>query len=88
MPIHSDLCNNPEPFQNTQPECFCFTEFHIYAVKKKKKKRGEMSGAELGVTDKMEAQLQHPLFVPQAQTQDEGVRPFDSDFFFYSPWLS
>ena len=47
-----------------------------------------MSGAELGVTDKMEAQLQHPLFVPQAQTQDQGVRPFDSDFFFYSPWLS
>ena len=61
---------------------------YLCCKKKKKKKRGEMSGAELGITDKMEAQLQLPLFVPQAQTQDEGVRPCDSDFFFYSPWLS
>jgi len=41
-----------------------------------------MLGAALGIADKMEAWPQHPLFFPQAQTQDEGVRPCDSDLFF------
>ena len=45
-----------------------------------------MSGAMLGITDEMEARPQPPLFVPQARTQDEGVRPHDSDLFF--PLLS
>ena len=40
------------------------------------------SGAALGITDKMEAWPQLPLFVPQAWTRDEGVRPCDSDLFF------
>ena len=43
-----------------------------------------LSGAALGITDKVEAQPQHPLLVPQARTQEEGVRPCDSDFFFLS----
>ena len=30
------------------------------------------------------ARPQPPLFVPQARTRDEGVRPCDSDFFFLS----
>ena len=34
----------------------------------------QLLGAMLGITDKMEAQPQPPLFVPQAQTQDEGLR--------------
>ena len=41
-----------------------------------------MSGATLGITDKMEAQPQLPLLILQARTQDEGVRPCDSDLFF------
>lgn len=41
-----------------------------------------LSGATLGLTDKMEARPQLPLLVPQARTQDEGVRPCDSDLFF------
>ena len=41
-----------------------------------------LSGAALGITDKMEAGPQLSLLVPQAQTQDEGVRPHDSDLFF------
>ena len=41
-----------------------------------------VSGAALGITDKMEARSQLPLFVPQAWTWDEGVRPCDSDLFF------
>ena len=41
-----------------------------------------VSGATLGITDKMEARPQLPLLVPQAQTRDEGVRPCDSDLFF------
>ena len=45
-----------------------------------------VSGAALGITDKMEAWPQLPLFVPQARTWDEGVRPCDSDLFF--PLLS
>ena len=43
---------------------------------------GYMSGAALGITDKMEAQPQLPLLVLQARTWDEGVRPCDSDLFF------
>ena len=43
-------------------------------------------GATLGITDKMEARPQPPLFVPQAWTRDEGVRLCDSDFLF--PFLS
>ena len=42
----------------------------------------QLLGAMLGITDKMEAQPQPPLFVPQAQTQDEGLRPCDSDLYF------
>ena len=45
-----------------------------------------MSGATLGITDKMEARPQLPLLVLQARTQDEGVRPCDSDLCF--PFLS
>ena len=41
-----------------------------------------MSGAMLGITDKMEAQPQPPLLVLQARSQDEGVRFCDSDLFF------
>ena len=47
---------------------------------------GLLSGATLGITDKMEAWPQTPLFVLQAQTQDEGGRPCHSDLFF--PLLS
>ena len=36
-----------------------------------------MSGAALGITDKMEARPQPPLLVPQAWTRDEGVRSYD-----------
>ena len=43
---------------------------------------GLLSGATLGITDKMEAWPQLPFLVPQAWTQDEGVRPCDSDLFF------
>ena len=42
---------------------------------------GLLLGAALGITDKMEAWPQLLLFVLQARTQDEGVRPCDSDFF-------
>ena len=50
-------------------------------------KEGHLSscgGATVGsrITDKMEERPQLPLFVPQAWTQDEGVRPYDSDLFF------
>ena len=41
-----------------------------------------MSGAVLGITDKMEAQLQPSLLILQAQSQDERVRFCDSDLFF------
>ena len=41
-----------------------------------------VSGAALGITDKMEAWPQPPLLIPQAQSQGEGVRPCDSDLFF------
>ena len=44
--------------------------------------RSPVSGAMLGITDKMVAQPQPRLFVPQARTPDEGVRPYDSDLFF------
>ena len=44
--------------------------------------RGAMSGAALGITDKMEAWPQPPLLILQAQPQDERVRPCDSDLFF------
>ena len=40
-----------------------------------------LSGAALGITDKMEARLPNPLLVPQAQTRDEGVSSCDSDLF-------
>ena len=42
-----------------------------------------MLGATLGITDKMEARPQFPLLVLQARTRDEGVRPCDSDLFFF-----
>ena len=41
----------------------------------------KLSGAALGITDKMEAWPQPPLLIPQAQTRDEGVRPCNSDLF-------
>ena len=41
-----------------------------------------LSGATLGITDKMEAWPQPPLLSPQARTWDEGVRPCNSDLFF------
>ena len=43
---------------------------------------GAMSGAGLGITDKMEAWPQPPLLILQARSQDEGVSPCDSDLFF------
>ena len=42
----------------------------------------EVSGATLGITDKMEAWPQPPLLILQAQSQDEGVGSCDSDLFF------
>ena len=42
----------------------------------------KVSGAMLGITDKMEAWPQPPLLILQAQSWDEGVRPYDSDLFF------
>ena len=42
----------------------------------------DLSGATLHITDKMEAWPQFPLFVPQARTWDEGVRPCVSDLNF------
>ena len=39
-------------------------------------------GAALGITDKMEAWPQPPLLIPQAWSQDKGVRSCDSDLFF------
>ena len=37
--------------------------------------------AALGITDKMEAQPQPPLLIPQAWSRDEGVSSCDSDLF-------
>ena len=50
------------------------------------KASGLLLGAALGISDKMEARPQPPLFVLQARTWDEGVMPCDSDLFF--PLLS
>ena len=41
-----------------------------------------MSGAALGITEKMEARPQPPFLISQAWPQDEGVRLCDSDLFF------
>ena len=41
-----------------------------------------VSGATLGITDKMEARPQTPLLILQAQSRDEGVRPYNSDLSF------
>ena len=41
-----------------------------------------VSGATLGITDKMEARPQTPLLIPQAWPRDEGVRPCNSDLSF------
>ena len=41
-----------------------------------------MSGAALGITDKMQAWPQTPLLILPAQPRDEGVKPCDSDLFF------
>ena len=41
-----------------------------------------VSGAALGITDKMEAQPQPPLLILQARSWDEGVKFCDSDLFF------
>ena len=41
-----------------------------------------MLGAALGITDKMEARPQPPLLIPQARSQEEGIRSCDSDLFF------
>ena len=48
--------------------------------------KNDCRGAALGITDKMEAQPQTPLLIPQAQPWDEGVRPCNSDLSF--PLLS
>ena len=44
--------------------------------------KGILSGATLGITDKMEARPQPPLLIPQTRSWDEGVRSCDSDLFF------
>ena len=41
-----------------------------------------MSGAALGITDKMEARPQPPLLILQAWSWDEGVKFCDFDLFF------
>ena len=41
-----------------------------------------MSGATLGITDKMEARPQPSPLIPQEWTWDEGVKPCNSDLFF------
>ena len=46
------------------------------------KQQNALSGAALGITEKMEAQPQPPLLISQARPRDEGVRPCDSDLFF------
>lgn len=44
MPVDSQLCNSPVPFQNTQPSVSALsTEFHTLVLKIRK---GEMSGAD------------------------------------------
>ena len=43
-----------------------------------------MLGAALGITDQMEAWPQTPPLIPQAWTQDEGVRTCNYDLFFIS----
>ena len=40
-----------------------------------------LSGAVVGITDKMEARPQPPFLILQARTQDEGVSSCDSDLF-------
>ena len=48
----------------------------------------QLSGAMLGITDKMEAWPQLPLLTPQARSQDEGVRFCDSDLLFpFFDWV-
>ena len=63
--------------------CFPGTDKKQRALEKQvqKKKRTRVSGATLGITDKTEARPQPPLFILQAQTQDEGVSSCDSDLF-------
>ena len=51
-----------------------------------KRRKGQLLGAALGITDKMEVWPQPPLFVPRARTRDKEVRLCDSDLFF--PFLS
>ena len=51
-----------------------------------KKSYGQLSGAVLGITDKMEARPQLLILVLHARTRDEGARSCDSDLFF--PFLS
>ena len=40
-----------------------------------------LSGAALGITDRMEARPQPPVLISQAQSQDERVSFCDSDLF-------
>ena len=49
--------------------------FHLSA-------NGHLSGATLGISDKMEARPQPPLLIPQARSRAEGLRSCDSDLFF------
>ena len=49
-------------------------------------KRQNVSGAALGITDKIEAQPQTPLLIPQARPRYEGVTLCNSDLSF--PLLS
>ena len=53
-----------------------------------KKSYDQLSGAVLGITDKMEARPQHPLLILQARPRDEGVRSCDSDLFLLSVELA
>ena len=47
-----------------------------------------LSGATLGIVNKMEARPQPPLLILQARSWDEGVRSCDSDLFFpFFSWI-
>ena len=67
----------------------CTMNFQMFKLVLEKAEEAEIKlptsavqGAALGITDKMEARPQPPPLISQAWTQDEGVRPCDSDMFF------
>ena len=61
-----------------------FTHIHKESkyIKNSHQIRRDLSGAVLGITDKMEPRPQIPFLILQAPTGDEGVRPCNSDLFF------